>query len=185
MQTLITGCTDPFAAEMRYHPACWRKYISNTKDEVEDLRYQNVHVQKAKQFFFNHAKNVIFEENEPRNLEGLLEDYNKLLENYNFKRCERSLLLKEMLQKEFGQSIGFHNRFQKNKSCIVFDVSKGYTYVEAAINFWSISEDDMLTLLPLGFFGVRIPGGRGTKCSLLYNSRTKYGNLMKLCRPIV
>ena len=108
-----------------------------------------------------------------------------MLENYNFKRCERSSLLKEMLQKEFGQSIGFHNRFQKNKSCIVFDVSKGYTYVEAAINFWSISEDDMLTLLPLGFFGVRIPGGRGTKCSPLYNSRTKYGNLMKLCRPIV
>ena len=42
----------------------------------------------------------------------------------------------------------------------------------------------VITLLPLGFFGVRIPGGI-TKCLPLYNSRTKYGNSMKLCRPIV
>ena len=39
-----------------------------------------------------------------------------------------------------------------------------------------------LTLLPLGFFGVRI---LGRKCHPLYNSRTKYGNLMNLCRPII
>ena len=34
-----------------------------------------------------------------------------------------------MLQKESGQSIGFHNRFQKYQSCIVYDVSKGGTYI--------------------------------------------------------
>ena len=34
LQTPITGCTNPFAAEIRYHPVCWRKYISNAKDEV-------------------------------------------------------------------------------------------------------------------------------------------------------
>ena len=42
-----------------------------------------------------------------------------------------------MLQKEFGQSVGFHNH-------IVFDVLKCGTYIEAAINFWGISEHDML-----------------------------------------
>ena len=146
MQTLITGCADPFAAEIRYHPACWRKYISNTKDEVEYLPYQHVQVQEVKQLFFNHVKNVIFEENEPRTLNGLLEDYIKMLENYNFKRCERTWLLKEMLQNKFRQSISFHN-FQKNQSCIVFDVSKGGTYIEAAINFWGISEDHMLKIV--------------------------------------
>ena len=87
---------------------------------------------------------MILEENEPRTLKGLLEAYNKMLENYNFKKCERTLLLKEMLQKEFGQSICFHDRFQKHQRCIVFDVSKGGMYREAAINFWGISEDDML-----------------------------------------
>ena len=79
-------------------------------------------VQEVKQLFFNHAKNVIFEENESRTLQGLLKDYNKMLENNNFNRCEQTLLLKEMLQEEFGQSIGLHNRFQKNQSCIVFYV---------------------------------------------------------------
>ena len=141
---MITGCTDSFAAEIRYHPACWRKYISNTKNEVEDLPYQNVQVQEVKQLFFNHAKNVIFKENEARTLKGLLEDYNKMLENYNFKRCELMSLLKEMLQKEFGQSIGFHNCFQKNQSYIVLDVPKGGKYIEAASNFWRISKDDVL-----------------------------------------
>ena len=143
-QNLITGSTDLFVAEIRYHPACWRKYISNTKDEFEDLPYQNVQVQEVKQFFFNHVKNVILEENEPRTLKGLLEAYNKMLENYNFKKCERTLLLKEMLQKEFGQSICFHDRFQKHQRCIVFDVSKGGMYIEATINFWGISENNML-----------------------------------------
>ena len=139
---LITGYTNTFAAERRYYPACLRTYISNTKDEVEELPYQNVQVQEVKQLLFNHVKNVNFEENEQRTLKGLLEDYNKMLENCNFKRCERTSLLKEMSQKEFGQSIGFHNCFQKNQSCIVFDVSKGGTYIEAAINFWGISEDE-------------------------------------------
>ena len=87
---------------------------------------------------------MIFEENEARTLKGLLEDYNKMLENYNFKRCERISLLKEMLQKKFGQSIGFHNCFQKNQIYIVIDVSRGGTYIEATSNFWRISEDDML-----------------------------------------
>ena len=45
-----------------------------------------------------------------------------MLENNNFNRCEQTLLLKEMFQEEFGQSIGLHNRFQKNQSCIVFYV---------------------------------------------------------------
>ena len=67
-----------------------------------------------------------------------------MLKKYNFKRCERTWLLKKILQKEFAPSVGFHNRFQKKKqSCIVFDVSKGGTYKEGAINFWTISEDYM------------------------------------------
>ena len=45
-------------------------------------------VQEVKQLFFNYVKNEIFKENEPRTLKGALEDYNKMLENYNFKRCE-------------------------------------------------------------------------------------------------
>ena len=49
-----------------------------------------------------------------------------------------------MLQKELSESIGFHNRFQKYQGCIAFDVSNCGKYIVAAINFWVISEDDML-----------------------------------------
>lgn len=75
-----------------------------------------------------HVRKVIFQDNEPRTLKGLLEDYNHLLSNYNFKKCERTSVLKTLLQKEFKDANGFHNRFQKNQSCIVYDVSKGGNY---------------------------------------------------------
>ena len=50
-----------------------------------------------------------------------------------------------MLQKEFGETIGFHNRVHKNKSAIVFDVSKRGSFKESTVNFWGISFDSMIT----------------------------------------
>ena len=100
--------------------------------------------QEVNQLMLNHVKKVIFQENESRTLKGLLEDYNNLLTNYNFHKCERTSGMKTMLEKEFGESIGFHNRLHKNESCIIYDVSKGGSYIEAAINTWGISDDDLL-----------------------------------------
>ena len=57
-----------------------------------------------------------------------------MLSNHNFPKCEQTSKLKSILEKEFGDAIGFHNRFQKNQSSIVYDVSKGGSYIEAAIN---------------------------------------------------
>ena len=67
-----------------------------------------------------------------------------MLSSHNSPKCERTSTLKSILEKEFGDTIGFHNRFQKNQSCIVYDVSKGSSYIEAAINAWGISDDDVL-----------------------------------------
>ena len=74
----------------------------------------------------------------------LLNDYNHLLSNHNFPKCEQTSKFKSILEKEFGYAIGFRNRFQKNQSSIVYDVSKGGSYIEAAINAWGISDDDLL-----------------------------------------
>ena len=52
--------------------------------------------------------------------------------------------LKSVLEKESGDAINFHNRFQKNQSSIVYDVSKGGSYIEATINAWGISDDNLL-----------------------------------------
>ena len=55
-----------------------------------------------------------------------------------------NIYLKSILEKEFGDAISFHNRFQKNQSSVVYDFSKGGSYIEAEINAWRISEDDLL-----------------------------------------
>ena len=96
------------------------------------------------QLMFIQVRKVIFQDNEPRTLKGLLDDYNDLLSNHNFPKCERTSKLKSILEKEFGDVVGFHNRFQENQSSIVYDVSKGGSYIEAAINAWGISDDDLL-----------------------------------------
>ena len=43
-----------------------------------------------------------------------------------------------MLQKEFGENIGFHNRIHKSKSAIAYDVSKGCSFIKSAVNFCGI-----------------------------------------------
>ena len=50
----------------------------------------------------------------------------------------------QILEKEFGDAIDFHNQFHKNQGSIVYDVSKGGSYIEAATNAWGISDDDFL-----------------------------------------
>ena len=93
---------------------------------------------------FIHVGKVSFQDNESRTLKGLLDDYNHLLSNHNFPKCERTSKLKSILEKEFGDAISFHNRFQKNQSCVVYNFSEGGSYIEAEINAWRISEDDLL-----------------------------------------
>ena len=57
-----------------------------------------------------------------------------------FQNANKHQNLKSILEKEFGDAIGFHNRFQKNQSSIVYDVLKGGSYIQAAINAWGISD---------------------------------------------
>ena len=107
--TFIAACTDPFADEIRYHPTCWRKYIRPTSDDYNSIPYQNVQRMEIDQLMFIHVRKVIFQDNELRTLKGLLDDYNYLLSNHNFPKCERTSKLKSILEKEFGDTIGFRN----------------------------------------------------------------------------
>ena len=49
-----------------------------------------------------------------------------------------------MLLKQFGETIGFHDRVHKNKSAVVHDVLKRGSFIESAVNFWGISIDSMI-----------------------------------------
>ena len=142
--TLVAPSTDPFADEIRYHPIFWRKYICFASDDYDSFPYQNMQRMEIYQLMFIHVGKVIFQGNEPRTLKRIFDNYNHLLSNHSFPKCERTSKLKSILQKEFGDAIGFHNRFQKNQSSIIYNVSKEGSYIEAAINAWIISDDDLL-----------------------------------------
>ena len=75
-----------------------------------------------------HAKEVIFEPDEPRSLKCLLGDYNTLLTNYNMDKITKVTTVKEMWQEEFGNNIGFHERIHKNKSIIVYNKAEQLIY---------------------------------------------------------
>ena len=76
--------------------------------------------------FTKHIRTAIFEKGVPRTLQGYLQDYKKLLQNFGLGDSGvRSSTIKEMLQTEFGSKIGFHERYHKNKSTIVYDTDAG------------------------------------------------------------
>ena len=49
-------------------------------------------------------------------------NYKALLRSYGFDPSgKESSYIKEMLQEEFGEKIGFHNRYRENESALVYD----------------------------------------------------------------
>ena len=42
----------------------------------------------------------------------------------------------------FVKKEDLHNRFQKNQSCVVYNITKGGNYREAAVNAWGISDNE-------------------------------------------
>ena len=99
------------------------KYIF-IKDNDNQLPYQNVYSEEAKQLFLKHVNKGIFEENEPETLKGLIYDYNDILTNHNFPIINRPATIKTMIPKKIDKKIDFHNRVHKYKSAIGYDISE-------------------------------------------------------------
>ena len=142
--TFIRDCPDPFSKDIRYHKKCWQDNVRNSYKSSEYIHCQNVQQAEVKELFFRHVNNFIIENNEPRLLSGLLVDFNNLLNNYNLEKIKTSSWLKEMLEKEFGDCIGFHQRFHSNQSTIVYNTSGGGDFIEAAINAWGIDDETLI-----------------------------------------
>ena len=111
----------------------------------------NTHLQsyvclaEVRQLFLKHVHKVILDLNEPRTLQGLLLDYNNILHNFGYDESStKSGTIKQMIEKEFKNKIRFHDRFVKNTSIIVYNASAGGSYIEAAINSWGVSDEQLL-----------------------------------------
>ncbi|KAG0710220.1 hypothetical protein GWK47_002572 [Chionoecetes opilio] len=57
----------------------------------------------------------------------------------------KSCTIKTMIQEEFHDRIGFHERYQKNHSALVYDTYAGGSYAEAAINCWGVTDDQLIS----------------------------------------
>lgn len=137
--------TKVFAIELRYHQECWLKYVYDYRYEPSDTSPCDEQFLEAKTIFLRHVESVVFEEGELRTLKGLLEDFCNVLKNFGIdSSCKRTSTVKEMLQEKFGDRIGFHTRYRKNESTLVYDTSGGGGYIEAAINSWGITTEQLL-----------------------------------------
>ena len=146
---VIDAVNDLFASEIMYHRSCWKKYIRPLCDseECDDsrLHLQNVRFVEVHHMIFQHIRSSVLQMHEPRTLQGLLQDYNNLMRNYSFDVLSiKTSRIKQLLKEQFGNKLGFHDRYHKNQSTIVYDTTARGSYIEAAINFWVVSDEQLI-----------------------------------------
>ena len=111
-------------------------YVKDSNELVNlNKQSQHVRVLEVQQLFFKHIRETIFKLAEPRTLLGHLQDYQGMLRNYGFDADGlQTKMVKSMLLKEFGDKIGFQERYHKKQSIIVYYVSASGDNIEVAIN---------------------------------------------------
>ena len=151
LSKLIETTSDAFAADIMYHHSYWMKHITNSQiDADEAMHLQNVTYSEMKHIFFKKIDQIIFEEHEIRSLQSLLQEYKQVAAEYGFSVGNlKSSYVKELLIKEYGDSIGFHERPERNKSEFIYDTNGRGNYVEAAFNSFGITDEQLfLNLAP-------------------------------------
>ena len=110
------------------------------------MHQQNLTYSEMKQTFFKRVDQIILQSVNFRSLQLLLHEYRQIAREYGFDMDKlKSSLVKEVLIKEYRDDIGFHERPEKKKSEFMYDTKGGGNYVEAALNSFGIT-DEQLTL---------------------------------------
>ena len=123
----------------------WASVVYSWESNDSRFHLQDVHLSEVKEMFFSHVRKVVIEMNEPRTLKGLLLDYENMLRNFGFDTSTtKTSTIKNMIQEEFNEKIGFHNRYHKNMSTIVYGTSSGGSFIEAAIYSWGVDDEQLL-----------------------------------------
>ena len=114
-------------------------------DDDQHSHIHNVEILEVKQIFLRHVQKVILELNEPRTRQGLLEDCNTILHNIGFPtNSVKSAAIKTLIQKEFGDDVGFHLRYHRNQSTLVYNNRAGGSYIEAVIYSCGVGDKQLL-----------------------------------------
>ena len=89
----------------------------------------------------------MIKDHELRPLQTLLSDYINILNRFGLPHgIVKSSFVKELIVKEFGQQVGFHNR-GSIKSEIVYSTEGSSSYVEAALLATGLGEDELIKIV--------------------------------------
>ena len=95
--------------------------------------------------FVQHVQATVFDLHEPRTLQGLFIDYKNILSEFGQEvNAIKTSFIKSILENKFDDSIGFHDRFQKNESTLVFDATRCGSFLESAIICWGLSPEQLM-----------------------------------------
>ena len=137
--------SDAFAADIMYHHSCYLDHITNRFSTDKGIHLQNVTYSEMKHLFLRRVEEIIFTEHEIRSLQSLLREYKQIAAEYGFPVGKvKSSYVKDVLIKEYGDGIGFHERNEKNKSELVYDTKGGGNYIEAALNPFGITDEQLI-----------------------------------------
>ena len=85
-------------------------------------------------------KRIFFEEHEIRTLHRLAKEYITIMKNCDFSAFDlKPSFPKTLLIREYGESVGFNVRHQKNKLKVVYEKRNSSSYVEATISSMGIT----------------------------------------------
>ena len=146
---LIESAGDqPYALVIRYHHKCWLKHVRTDQKMSDDDKLplmNNVNLREAQIIFLDRIRAIIFEEHELRLLQSLLRDYSSIMSRYGFPTSGvKSSYIKDILTREFVDTIGFHSRPRMNHSDRVYDTSGSGSYVEAAFSSIGVSSEQLV-----------------------------------------
>ena len=99
---------------------------------------------EAKQKLFIYIFVTIIEDGEMRSLKKLSEEYACICLNFGIMTIVKSSHVRDLLEQEFGNKIGFHGREHQNKSAIVYNPNLTGSYIEAGINFRNVETPAVL-----------------------------------------
>ena len=150
LEVLINGTTEPLTAGIHYHRKCYLNYVTRATQVEDDGKIEclgSLKITEVRERFLKEVENKIFVEGEPTTLKQLLKEYESFLLDHGIIRTSlKTYDIKLMLEERFEERIGFHNRYRRNESTLVYDNHEGGTFLEAALNCWCVTHERLFEI---------------------------------------
>ena len=150
LEVLVNGTTDPLTAAINYHSKCYLTYVTKVHQGNDDEKKEvngKLELARVRELFFNKVEKNIFVEGEPTTLKQLLGEYEQFLLEHGIVRSSlKTCDIRKLMEERFSVRVGFQDRYHRNQSTLVYNKEDGGTFLEAAINCWSVSDERLMEI---------------------------------------